>query len=138
MDAYATNSSGTVLEKSTSETIFLEAGETYALVSTFKKATSSKATNYDYDLVVDTDASSYDVKGASNCIDAKFSDDGKGNVTVTAKNTSKYTVEAEAIVIWYDEDDQIVDFERLYLADDVDNELFPGAKTSQKAITYDS
>ena len=128
MNASSYNASGKKIESASSETIYLGAGETYALVSTFDK--SGNATNYDYDLIVDNDISSYNLSNGTPCLDAKFSDDGKGTVTVYATNTSPYTVTAQAMVIYY-QDNSVVDFQEICLSNDSDLQLYPGEATTE-------
>ncbi len=134
MDAYATTKNGNIIETVSTETIYLDAGGSYALVASFEDPASSKAYGYDYDLIVDTDLSDYDLESATKCIDAKFSDDAKGTVTIYATNTSKYTIEGEAIVIYYKKGN-IADFERVILTNETDGLLYPGDTIKESVYT---
>ncbi len=132
MNASSYNASGKKIESAGSETIYLGAGDTYALVASFDSSTN--ATNYDYDLIVDNDINSYNLANGASCLDAKFSDDGKGKVEVYATNTSPYTVTAQAMVVFY-QDDSIVDFEEVCLSNDSDLMLYPGEATIEYVYT---
>ena len=134
MDASSYTSSGKKLETVSSDLIVFGSGESYGLVATFTKKSDS-ATNYDYNLIVDTAVENYLYQPCTEFIDAKFSDDGNGTVTVYATNKStNYTVETQAIVLFY-YDDQLVDFVEMYLSNDSDCLLSPGEKTTEKGST---
>ena len=132
MNAISLNSSGKKMESSSSDIICMNSGEDYALIATFPK--SAKATNYDYDLIVDNKLTGYDVQSASEFIDAKFSDDGNGNVKIYATNTSAYTIEGEAIAVFFD-GDEIADFGRVVLSNSEDFVLSPGEMTTETVST---
>lgn len=137
MNASSTTSDGKKIETVSSETVYLEPGAEYALVAPFTTAASAAAPNYDYDLVVDSNLSSFDAIPCTDFIDGKFSDDGKGSVKVYATNTSPYTVQAQAIVVFY-KNDKIVDFQEMYLSNDSDLMLYPGEMTTETTGTTES
>ncbi len=132
MNAISLDASGRKMETSSSDAYCMNTGETYALIASFPN--SGNATNYDYDIVVNKRINTYDVHSASECIDAKFSDDGVGNVKVYATNTSPYNLEAQAVVVFYN-NDQIVDFGEVYLSNDADFLLKPGEITTEIVST---
>ncbi len=138
MNALALKSSGKTIEEASSSTIYMVPGETYALVAAFKNA--ADATNYDYDLVVDKRLDINDYTPAGDCINASFADNGKGTVDIYASNSSAYTIEADAMIIFY-KDNQPVDFVEVCLTNDSDGLLSPGEKTTATVGTtasYDS
>ena len=138
MNAVSLNSSGTKIEEVSSSAVYMVPGETYALVASFEK--SAKATNYDYELVVDKSLDVNDYIPAGDCINASFADDGKGTVDIYASNSSAYTIEAEAIVVFYMKD-QVVDFGAVALTNDSDLLLSPGEKTTEYIstdVSYDA
>lgn len=134
MQASSFTPKGKKLETVKSSLILLGSGDSYALVAPFTKASNS-ATNYDYNLIVDKDMDNYLDQPCTELLDAKFSDDGNGTVTVYGTNKSSiYTIEAMAIVLFY-EDDKMVDFSEMYLSNDTDLLLSPGEMTTEKGVT---
>ncbi len=138
MDAYLYGADGSEIETTTSDTAYLQAGESYALVARF--GSTDNADSYDFDLIVNPRISSYDVQSANDCIDVTFSDNSSGTVKVNASNTSSEIVEAKAIVLFL-KDDQVVDYGEVYLSSDNDYLLSPGEETEEVVRTnyaYDS
>ena len=140
VDARSTASDGTVIGRAYSDEVYIEANGYYALVVSFSDPASAQATNYNYDLIVDSDISPYNVTSAVDCLDAHFSPVSDNDIEIYATNISPYTIRAEAIVIFYD-GDEIVDFTEVALSQDPDFYMFPGEVTTEIIHTdmvYDS
>ncbi len=110
----------------TDNTVYLDPGEYYMLVSVFNN--SANATNYDYDLQVNTKLKSSDLAPAGSCIDSKGSRDGN-TVKVYGTNKSADIIEGHTMVVFYN-GGTIVDFQEGYLSNNDDLVLYPGEATS--------
>ncbi len=133
LNAVATDANGKVLEyDSSNEMILMSPGECYMLTAVFPN--SAKATNYDYELMVDKTIDAYDVHAAGQYIDARASYDGSGAVQVYATNTSPYKIEGRAMVVYYYQG-VIADYQELYLSNNADLMLSPGEITTEYVYT---
>ncbi len=141
MNAWSLAEDGTVIESALSQEIYIEAGSYYALVASFNNPASAKdATNYDYELKVNNNIDPYYVTSAMDCLDAHFSTADFDDIEIYATNISPYTIQAQAMLVFYN-DDEIVDFEEVYLSHDPDNYMYPGEVTTEIIHTdyvYDS
>ena len=139
MNAISMNANGKKIESdAANDILFMNPGDVYMLVAVLPN--SAKATNYDYDLIVDTKHDFYDPVAAGDDVDAKASDDGRGNVTIYATNKASSVVEARGMVVFYNKG-TIVDFQEAYLSNDADCLMSPGESTTETVCTdaaYDS
>lgn len=138
MDAISIDASGNAMETNAEDDVFILApGDIYMLVGVFPN--SASATNYDYDLFVNSKLGAYGVKAAGNDLDTKGYDAGNGNVEIYVTNTSSEAVSGEAVVVYYYKG-QIVDFGESGLYN-TGGALKPGETMTAKFYTkqaYDS